>query len=132
MKKIYLAGFAALLLTGTAQAATDPMALVGPVSDYKIYVQSQVDEVTRPLQQAPERSRPPEPSLPPAISDRSKLVALGGVVVLGGTLAWALATPKPSAPPAPLVSVAARPAAPPPVLAPTIAPTTDGINAAVK
>jgi iron uptake system component EfeO len=48
---IGLAGFAVLLLTGAAHAATDPMALVGPVSDYKIYVQDQVDQLVSHTQQ---------------------------------------------------------------------------------
>ncbi|HTJ56315.1 MAG TPA: iron uptake system protein EfeO [Devosiaceae bacterium] len=51
MKKLLIAGLAALLLTGTAQAATDPMALVGPISDYKIYVGGQVDELVNHSQQ---------------------------------------------------------------------------------
>ncbi len=44
MKKIaLLAGLSLLAFASAANAATNPLDLVGPVSDYKIYVQSQVD-----------------------------------------------------------------------------------------
>ena len=46
MKKfLALAGLSATLLTGTAQAAISPLDLVAPVSDYKIYVGAQVDQL---------------------------------------------------------------------------------------
>jgi serine/threonine protein kinase len=80
---------------------------------------SPVDEVTRPLQQAPQTSRPPEPSQP-SISNPSKLVAAGGVLVLGATLVWALGTPGPAAPLAPVASAAPRPATPAPPPAPLV------------
>src|SRR6185437_1355744 len=50
-RSILLAGLTAVMLIGAAQAATDPMALVGPVSDYKIYVQDQVDKLVDHTQQ---------------------------------------------------------------------------------
>lgn len=45
MKKLILAGLVAMLLTSTAGAAVSPLDLVGPVSDYKLYVGAKVDEL---------------------------------------------------------------------------------------
>ena len=45
MKRFALLGLTAILLSGTAHAATNPLDLVGPVSDYKIYVAAQVDQL---------------------------------------------------------------------------------------
>ena len=45
MKRIAIAAVAALLLTGVAHAAPSPLDLVGPVSDYKIYVGGEVDKL---------------------------------------------------------------------------------------
>ena len=45
------AGLAAVLFAGTAYAATNPLDLVGPVSDYKIYVGQQVDQLVAHTQQ---------------------------------------------------------------------------------
>ena len=52
MKKfLALAGLAAGLLTGTAHAAVSPLDLVAPVSDYKIYVGGEVDQLVAQTQQ---------------------------------------------------------------------------------
>ena len=52
MRKLaLLAGFTAALLTGAAHAATNPLDLVGPISDYKIYVGGQVDQLVAHTQQ---------------------------------------------------------------------------------
>src|SRR5262249_44464286 len=45
MKKILLSGLAVALLGGTAYAAINPLDLVAPISDYKIYVGKQVDQL---------------------------------------------------------------------------------------
>jgi iron uptake system component EfeO len=45
MKKTLFAAAALVLLAAPAHAATDPMALVGPISDYKLYVSAQVDQL---------------------------------------------------------------------------------------
>ncbi|HEX2869939.1 MAG TPA: serine/threonine-protein kinase [Polyangiaceae bacterium] len=81
---------------------------------------SPVDEVTRPLQQAPLLSRPPEPSGPPSISNPSKLVAAGGVLVLGATLVWSLGASPPSVAAPPAASAAPRPVAPAPTPSPVV------------
>jgi iron uptake system component EfeO len=46
-----LAGFAILLAAPSAEAATNPLDLVGPVSDYKIYVSQHVDDLVSRTQQ---------------------------------------------------------------------------------
>src|SRR5882757_9475881 len=51
MKKFALLGVTALLLTGTAHAATNPLDLIAPISDYKIYVGAQVDQLVIHTQQ---------------------------------------------------------------------------------
>ena len=82
---------------------------------------SQVDEVTRPLQPALQRSAPPE-ARGPSISGGSKLVAAGGVLVLGATLIWAFGPSSPEAPPTAMTAAAPSPVppAPPPAPAPVI------------
>lgn len=49
LKPVVLAGFSAVLI-GTAHAATSPLDLVGPVSDYKIYVGKEVDQLVADTQ----------------------------------------------------------------------------------
>lgn len=85
---------------------------------------SQIDEVTRPLQPALQRSRPPESLGPPivGVSGGSKLVAAGGVLVLGATLVWAFAG---SSPAAPAAAVPAAPTAAAPAPAPAPSPTIE-------
>jgi len=52
MKPIALsAGLAVALFAGAASAATNPLDLVGPISDYKIYVGQQVDQLVAHTQQ---------------------------------------------------------------------------------
>ena len=46
-----LAAFSAILLAGAAHAATNPLDLVAPVSDYKLYVSAQVDQLVSHTQQ---------------------------------------------------------------------------------
>jgi iron uptake system component EfeO len=49
-KLVVLAGFSAVLI-GTAHATTSPLDLVGPVSDYKIYVGKEVDQLVADTKQ---------------------------------------------------------------------------------
>ena len=44
MRKFMLIGLSAICLAGPARAATNPLDLIGPVSDYKIYVATEVDQ----------------------------------------------------------------------------------------
>jgi iron uptake system component EfeO len=47
MKQIIATGLVAAILAAPAMAATNPLDLVGPVSDYKIYVGQHADELVR-------------------------------------------------------------------------------------
>ncbi|HVW91257.1 MAG TPA: iron uptake system protein EfeO [Devosia sp.] len=49
-RTLLLAGLALALLSGTAQAAVSPLDLVQPISDYKIYVGQQVDQLVITIQ----------------------------------------------------------------------------------
>lgn len=116
--------------SGVSQANTFPgeggtPSSLPPTRVERVPVRSSVDEVTRPLQPAP---------LTSVTSRRSKLVAVGGVLALGGALAWgfrpgAAKPTAPSGPPIPARSViAVAPTAPPvsghavSAAAPTLAP----------